>query len=247
MRADQIHQKKSLLKSFCFLCFSLVEHFATNQRAPTNRHWVSAVTTTISPCCKASIWGSSSSRAHQTSQVNRPTAEVPTLPDPVKYKISIGRSHKFPNMGSNRLPQLSDPPFIGQHMLLPPTSARPISQHCLAERPALHSVRRARPMQPCPATASRGRSWRQPAPSTGSSCSARCSPPNQRYNWIANKLTSPSPKYTHQRVRVEEPAPTQTALFMDNYHCYTLLDAYLQTGIYGMHRNLREGRNTQNF
>ena len=31
---------------------------------------------------------------------------------------------------------------------------------------------------------------------------------------------------------------------MDNYHCYTLLDAYLQTGIYGMHRNLREGRKT---
>ena len=167
------------------------------------------------------------------SRVNRPTAEVPTLPDPVKYKISIGRSHKFPNMGSNRLPQLSDPPFIGQHMLLPCTSARPISQHCLAERPALHSVRRARPMQPCPATASRGRSWRQPALSTGSSCSARCSPPNQRYNWIANKLTSPSPKNTYQSIRFEEPAPTQTAeLFMDN-HRHTLLDAYLQTGIYG--------------
>ena len=79
-------------------------------------------------------------------------------------------------------------------MLLPPTSAPPISQHCPAERPALHSVRRARPMQLCPATASCGRSWRQPAPSTGSSCSARCSPPNQRYNWIANKLTSPFPK-----------------------------------------------------
>ena len=41
------------------------EHFGTNQRVPTNRHWVSAVTTTISPCCKASIWGSSSCRAHQ--------------------------------------------------------------------------------------------------------------------------------------------------------------------------------------
>ena len=179
------------------------------------------------------------------SRVNRPTAEVPTLPDPVKYKISIGRSHKIPNMGSKHPPQLSDPPFIaGQHILLPPTSAPPISQHCLAERPALHSARRARPMQPCPATASRGRSWRLPAPSTGSSCSARCSPPNQRYNWIANKTF---PKNTHQRVRLEKPAPTQTAcLFMDNYYC-TCLDAYLQTGIYGMHHNLREGRNTPNF
>ena len=177
-------------------------------RAPTNRHWVSAVTTTISPCCKASIWGSNSCRTHQLlaklkkwSRVNRPTAEVPTLPDPVKYKISIGRSHKIPNMGSKHPPQFSDPPFIaGQHMLLPPTSARPISQHCRAERPALYSARRARPMQPCPATASRGRSWRQPALSTGSSCSARCSPPNQRYNWIANKSNKSFPKiYTPKR------------------------------------------------
>ena len=150
-------------------------------------------------------------------------------------------------MGRKHPPQFSDPPFIaGQHMLLPPTSALPISRHCPAERPALHSARRARPMQPCPATASCGRSWRQPAPSTGSSCSARCSPPNQRYNWIANKLTSPSQKNTHQRVRLEEAAPTQTALFMDNYHC-TLLDAYLRTGIYGVHQNLGEGRNPQNF
>ena len=151
---------------------------------------------------------------------------------------------KSPNMGRKRLPQFSDPPFIaGQHMLLPPTSAPPISQHCLAERPALHSARRARPMRPCPATASRERSWRQPALSTGSSCSARCSPPNQRYNWIANKTF---PNNTHQRVRVEEPAPTQTAwLFMDNYYC-ARLDAYLQNEIYGMHHNLREGRNTQN-
>ena len=30
---------------------------------------------------------------------------------------------------------------------------------------------------------------------------------------------------------------------MDNYHC-TLLDAHLQTGIYGMHHKLGEGRNT---
>ena len=92
-------------------------------------------------------------------------------------------------------------------MLLPPTSALPISQHCLAERPALHSVRRARPKRPCPATASRGRSWRQPALSTGSSCSARCSPPNQRYNWIANNSF---PKKTHQNVRLEEAAAIQT-------------------------------------
>ena len=199
MRADQIHKNKNILKSFCF-CVSLLLNFNLKETDtppelcqnmaprdpevsislqingfPTSRHWVSAVTTTISPCCKASIWGSSSCRAHQllgrskkSSRVNRPTAEDPTP---------------------------SNPPFIaGQHMLLPPTSALPISQHCLAERPALHSARRARPMQPCPATASCGRSWRLPAPSTGSSCSARCSPPNQRYNWIANKLTSPSPK-----------------------------------------------------
>ena len=121
-------------------------------------------------------------RSKKWSRVNRPTAEVPTLL--FEYKI--------PNMGSKHPPQLSDPPFIaGQHMLLPPTSALPISQHCPAERPAPHSARRARSMQPCPATASCGRSWRQPALSTGSSCSASCSPPNQRYNWIANK---PFPK-----------------------------------------------------
>ena len=168
---------------------------------PTNRHWASAVTTTISPCCKASIWGSSSCLAHQllaklkkSSRVNRLTAEVPTLLQRVEYKI--------PNMGRKHLRQFSDPPFIaGQHMLLPPTSAQPISQHCPAERPAPHSARRARPMQPCPATASRGRSWRLPALSTGSSCSARCSPPNQRYNWIANKLSNKSipKKYTPKR------------------------------------------------
>ena len=148
-------------------------------------------------------------------------------------------------MGRKRPPQLSDPPFAaGQHMLLPPTSALPISQHCLAERPALHSVRRVRPMQPFPATASCGRSWRQPAPSTGSSCSARCSPPNQRYNWIANKTFQK--KNTHQRGKIRRASTISNRLFMDNYHC-TRLDAYLQTGIHGMHHNLREGRNTPNF
>ena len=63
---------------------------------------------------------------------------------------------------------------------------------------------------------------------------------------LPTSQTSPSPKNTYQRVRFEEPAPIQTDLFMDNYHC-TRLDAYLQTGIYAMHHNWREGRNTPNF
>ena len=46
-------------------------------------------------------------------------------------------------------------------------------------------------------------------------------------------LTSPSPKNTYQSIRFEEPAPTQTALFMDNHRHCKCLDAYLQTGIYG--------------
>ena len=265
MRAEQIH-KKNILKSFC-VCVSLLlnfnlknadtppelvktwhlgtEHFPTSQRAPTNRHWASAVTTTISPCCKASIWGSSSCRAHQLlARLKEVISGQQTNSWGSNTSTTSRIQNPLPNMGRKQFPQLSDPPFIaGQHMLLPPTSALPISQHCLAERPALHSVRRARPMQPCPATASRGRSWRQPALSTGSSCSARCSPPNQRYNWIANKTF---PKNTHQRVRLEEPAPSQTALFMDNYQC-TRPHANLQNVIYGVHHNLREGRNPQNF
>ena len=86
-------------------------------RAPTNRHRVSAVTTTISPCCKASIWGSNSCRAHQTSRVNTPTAE---LPDPAKYKISIGR-FKNPQHG-NQTPSTVFWPSLHccQHMLCLP-------------------------------------------------------------------------------------------------------------------------------
>ena len=174
--------QKNILKSFC-VCVSLLLNFnlkdmdappefvkiwhlgtafATSQRAPINRHWASAVTTTISPCCKASIWGSSSCRAHQLLN----TSTTSRIQNPQHGKQTPSTIF-WPSL------------YCWPTHALPPTSALPISQHCLAERPALHSARRARPMQPCPATASCGRSWTQPAPSTGSSCNARCSPPNQ--------------------------------------------------------------------
>ena len=150
-------------------------------------------------------------------------------------------------MGSKRLPQLSDLPFIaGQHMLLPPTSARPISQHCPAERPAPHSARRARPMpaRPQPVMGEAEGSQRQ---AHEAAAVQAVHLPIRDTTGLPTSPTSPSPKYTRQRVRLEEPAPTQTAyLFMDNYHC-TCFDAYLQTGIYGMHHNSSEGRNPQNF
>ena len=146
-------------------------------------------------------------------------------------------------------PQLSDPPFIaGQHMLLPPTSAPPISPHCLAERPALHSARRARPMQPCPATASRGRSWRQPALSTGSSCSARCSPPNQRYNWIANKLSNKSfPKIYTPKGKIRRASTNSNRrVIHGQLSLYTSWCVSPDWNLWNAH-NSSEGRNPQNF
>ena len=220
MRAEQIHKKTSWRVSACvFLsCWTLIlririHHLSLSKHgawelsislqingfpliatefllwlrpSPHVAKLLSGVPVPVAPISYLQSW-------RKRSRVDKPTAEDPTLLQWVEYKIPLEDPTWIPNMGNKRLPQLSDPPFIaGQHMLLPPTSALPISQHCLAERPALHSVRRARPMQPCPATASCGRSWRQPAPSTGSSCSARCSPPNQRCNWIPNKLSNKS-------------------------------------------------------
>ena len=201
--------------------------FATSQRAPTNRHWASAVTTTISPCCKASIWGSSSCRAHQllaklkeASRVNRPTAEVPTLPEPVKYKSPLEDPTKFLTWAANTLHSfLTLPSLANTCSCLPQAHCQFLSTVWLK---GLHRTQREGQGQCSPARP-------QPVVSETEGCQRQAQeaaavqgvhlPIRDSTGLPTSCLTSPSPKRikkTHQNVRFEQAAPTQTA-----YHLYT--------------------------